>query len=247
MRKTTREALDAYYHEADSWATDREASLRRSTRVAWMVAGVASTIALCEAIAITALTPLKTVEPYTLMVDRQTGHVQALEPLDVQKIAPDRALTQSFLVQYVIARESFDAVSLQEQYRKAALWSADTARSQYISGMQASNPDSPLARYPRSTVIETRVKSVSPLNGERAMVRFDTLRRDRGGVSRLEGSWISILRFRYSGEPMRLEDRFLNPLGFQVLHYRRDAEAIPANTDPASSSPAPGESRAAAS
>ena len=26
--------------------------------------------------------PLKTVEPYTLLVDRQTGFVQALKPLD---------------------------------------------------------------------------------------------------------------------------------------------------------------------
>jgi type IV secretion system protein VirB8 len=36
-----------------------------------------------------------------------------------------------------------------------------------------------------------------------------------------------MIRYRYSGEPMQLEDRFVNPLGFQVLRYRRDAEALP--------------------
>ncbi len=36
-----------------------------------------------------------------------------------------------------------------------------------------------------------------------------------------------MIRYRYSGEPMRLEDRFVNPLGFEVLRYRRDAEALP--------------------
>ena len=34
--------------------------------------------------------------------------VQALKPLQAAEIMPDKALTQSFLVQYVIARESFD-------------------------------------------------------------------------------------------------------------------------------------------
>ena len=61
------------------------------------------------------LMPLKTVEPYTLLVDRQTGFVQALRPIDAERIAADRALTQSFLVQYVIARESFDIDSLQDE------------------------------------------------------------------------------------------------------------------------------------
>jgi type IV secretion system protein VirB8 len=30
---------------------------------------------------------------------------------------------------------------------------------------------------------------------------------------------------------MRMEDRFINPLGFQVLRYRRDAEALAAEPE----------------
>ncbi|WP_252407265.1 VirB8/TrbF family protein, partial [Escherichia coli] len=92
-------------------------ALRGSQRTAWIVAGVACAIALMEAAALLALTPLKTVEPYTLLVDRQTGYVQALKPLDAQQVSANAALTQSFLVQYVIARESFDAAALQSNYR----------------------------------------------------------------------------------------------------------------------------------
>ena len=36
-----------------------------------------------------------------------------------------------------------------------------------------------------------------------------------------------MIRYRFSGEPMRVEDRFVNPLGFQVTRYRRDPEALP--------------------
>lgn len=227
MKKESREALDAYYREAGSWADDQIATARSSRRVAWIVASVAVTVALAEAISIMMLVPLKTVVPYTLLVDRQTGYVQALKPLDAQTIAPTAALTQSFLVQYVIARESFDADLLQANYRKVALWSADRARSDYISAMQVSNPASPLATLPRSTVIETRVRSVSPLANGSALVRLEQVRRDAGGRASAPTPYVAVIRYRYSGEPMSVEDRFVNPLGFQVTRYRRDQEALP--------------------
>jgi len=234
MKKQTRESLNAYYVEADSWAHDRVDALQVSRRTAWRVAAGASAIALLEAIALIVLMPLKTVEPYTLLVDRQTGFVQALRPIDVERIAPDRALTQSFLVQYVIARESFDIDSLQESFRKVALWSTGRERTQYIASAQISNPESPLARYPRSTIVETRVKSVSPIGQNAAMVRFETRRRDAGGQAGPPSAWVAVISYRYSGEPMAIEDRFVNPLGFQVVRYQRNAEALP----PAEAAPA---------
>ena len=227
MNKQAREALEAYYLEAESWGKDRQDELRASRRTAWIVAGAAAAIAVLEALALLILTPLKTVEPYTLLVDRNTGFVQALTPLDPARVSGDTALTQSFLVQYVIARESFDIDTVQADYRKVALWSAETARSSYIAGAQVSNPESPLARYPRSSVVETRVKSVSPVGRDVALVRFETQRRDAGGQAERPRAWVAVIRYRYSGEPMTLEDRFVNPLGFQVLRYRRDAEALP--------------------
>ena len=233
MNKQSREALDAYYAEAESWANDRQEALRASRRTAWIVAGAAAAIAVLEALALLLLTPFKTVVPYTLLVDRNTGFVQALEPLDPARVSADTALTQSFLVQYVIARESFDADTLQADYRKVALWSAETARSSYISGIQVSSPQSPLVLYPRSTVIETRVKSVSAVGRNVAMVRFDTVRRDSGGRVEPPRPWVAVIRYRYSGEPLRLEDRMVNPLGFQVLRYRRDPEAPPPAPVPA--------------
>jgi type IV secretion system protein VirB8 len=226
MKKPSNEALDAYYAEADSWAKDRGDALRASRRTAWWVAGGASVIAVCEALALLFLTPLKTVEPYTLLVDRQTGFVQQLKPLEAETISRDRALTQSFLVQYVIAREGYDANSVQTDYRKVGLWSAGTARETYLSEIQVSNPDSPLVRLPRSSLVDVQVKSVTPMNDDTAMVRFDTQRRDAGGQAHPAQLWVAIVRYGYSGEPMSAADRMINPLGFKVSSYRRSPEAL---------------------
>lgn len=227
MNKRSRETLDAYYKEAESWAGDRQAELRKSRKTAWMVAGGAAAIALLEALALVLLVPLKTVEPYTLLVDRNTGFVQAVRPLEEQRVSGDAALTQSLLVQYVTQRESFEIDSLQANYRNVTLWSAENARAEYIAGMQASNPQSPLARFPRDAIVETQVRSVSPVARNVAMVRFETRLRGPGGQDRPLGAWVAMIRYRFSGEPMRQEDRFANPLGFQVVRYRKDQEALP--------------------
>lgn len=218
---------DDYYAEAGSWNSDRVQAMHSSKRVAWWIAAIASAIALLEATALVFLTPLKTVEPYTIMVDRTTGYVQALKPLDQARVSPDASLTQSFLYQYVIARESFDKTTLRADYRKVALFSADTARASYLQTMQASNPQNPLQLYPRSTTVDVRVKSVSPIGPHEVLVRFDRIRRDGTAQPQAPRSWVAAIRYRYSNQPMSIEDRFENPLGFQVTNYRKDPEAPP--------------------
>ena len=226
MKKPEREALDAYFAEGDSWARDRQDMLWRSLNMARIAASVATVIAVCEAFALMALAPLKSVQPYALLVDRQTGFVQALKPLDPQLVSSEAALTQSFLVQYVIAREEFDFSTVQTDYRKVALWSSGQARTDYLTRMQASNPESPLSLYSRSTTIDVHVKSVTPMGSNVTMVRFDTRRRDAGGQMSLAQPWVAAIRYSFSNEPMSAGDRFVNPLGFKVLGYRRSPEVL---------------------
>lgn len=212
---------------AASWATSVTEDLERSNRRAWLVAIIAATIAMLEAIALVFLIPLKTVEPYTLLVDRQTGHVEALAPLDAQVIVPDAALTRSFLVQYVIARESFSAPSLQDEYRKVSLWSDPRVAAQYQRMMAATNPASPLAYLSRESTIRTQVRSVSSLGERRALVRFATTQFEPNGAAAPTQHWAAIINYEFSGAEMSASDRYVNPLGFQVTSYRRDAETIP--------------------
>lgn len=224
---------DSYYALAESWSADRQAGLQRSRTIAWTIAGIAAGIAALEAVALTALAPLKTVEPYTLLVDRTTGFVQLLKGSEGDRITPDAALTQSMLAQYVIAREGFDISALQTNYRKVALWSADTARRSYLAAIPASNPSSPLNLYPRTTVVRATVRSISPIGNDTALVRFETERLDQGQEAGPRATWVSVISYRFARIPMSIEDRLVNPLGFQVTQYRRDQEAVSAPAVPA--------------
>ncbi len=212
---------------AESWATSVTDDLEKSNRRAWVVAIIAALIALIEAVALVFLIPLKEVEPYTLLVDRQTGNVEALAPLDAQIVAPDTALTRSFLVQYVIAREGFSQDGVQDDFRRVSLWSDNRVGQQYARAMDANNPASPLAYMSRGGLIQTEVKSVSNLSEKRAMVRFATTRTDSGASPQPAQHWVAVIDFQFTGAEMSEADRYINPLGFQVTGYRRNAETLP--------------------
>lgn len=213
-----------YAVEATSWALDSRRRDARSVRIAWAVATVAAGIAALETVALVLLMPLKTVQSITLLVDRQTGFVQALDPQTPHRVRADAALTNALLFQYVSAREAFDRATIGNDFRRVVLWSADKARMSYLASMSASNSDSPLQRYPAGTIVGTHVKSISPMGAGTALVRFDT-RQEGAGRQASARPWIAMIRYRYSDAEMPFESRLINPLGFQVVSYRRDAEA----------------------
>lgn len=233
MNKHQSEAeLESYFREAGSWADDRLVQNARSRRIAWIIAGVATIIAALEAIALAGMAPLKTVVPITVLVDRQTGHVTNLDPSQPVRLAPDAALTKSMLAQYVTARESLDRATIAGDYRKVALWSGETAKASYFSQMKAGNPDNMLARLPPQAGIYTRIKSVSLLEEGQALVRYDLVQRSATGAESRPSPYISVVRYRFRDRPLTESDRFINPLGFEVVRYRKDAETPPAPGDP---------------
>ncbi len=221
----------AYYAQGETWAQDVQGSLRASRRRAFIVAGAACLIAILEAFALVALAPLKTVVPYTITVDRQTGYIETAQGIRPGALSQDVAVVQAFLAQYVLAREIYDVTDLQANYRKVSAWSNGAARDQYVKYMQRANPQSPVNVNDPATVVKITVKSISLLSRTSALVRFDA-ERNRGGTNAVERlPYTAVIGFQFTGEPMRNEDRFLNPLGFQVTAYRRDAESPSLSTN----------------
>jgi type IV secretion system protein VirB8 len=223
--------LKSYFREARTWADDREARASRLQRVAWVIAGVATTIAALEAIALAGLAPLKTVVPMTVLVDRQTGHVTTLDPSQPSRLTPDSALTKSMLAQYVAARESLDRSTIAGDYRKVTLWSGESARSSYFNLMKPGSPDNPLARLPRQLTVQASIKSVSLLENGQALVRYDLVQRNELASEGRATPYVSVIRYRFRDRLLSEADRFINPLGFEVIRYSKDPEASPAPSE----------------
>jgi type IV secretion system protein VirB8 len=140
--------------------------------------------------------------PYTLLVDRETGYVQALKPFEGETIAADSALTRSFLVQYVIARESFDVDSLQEglpQGRAVVGRRGARALSRADAAEQSAEP----AGEPSAARDDRRADSQRLVAfGEHGVVRFSTVRTDPGARAHVAQHWAAVITYRYSNAEM---------------------------------------------
>ena len=209
--------------EITRWVEENLEQERRGRRWAWTVACILILICAAQAAAIALLLPLREVVPYTILVDKQTGYVETARGLDIGTLAEDQAVVESMVAQYVLARETFDPADFNERYERVALWSLGTARDNYVAQYQASSPDNVLGQMRPGTVVQVIVKKIELMTKETALVRFETQRRDAGATS-MRSDWQAVVSYRFTGAPMRMEDRLLNPLGFQVTGYRRDSE-----------------------
>lgn len=220
----TDQPQEDYFDLARSWSVESDAKEARSRRTAWRVAGVALALAVLEAIALIMLLPLKQTESVMLLVDRTTGYVQEISPSQASTVRADEAMIDSLLAQYVTARERFDRASVQQDYRKAALWTGGAAQRAYAAQMAATNPSSLFTLYRQGERRDVEVKSVTQVKPGNALVRFDTFLTTRDGRRVPDGSWISLIDYGFTNAAMSYEDRLINPLGLQVDRYRRDAE-----------------------
>lgn len=223
----TTEPQPTYFDLARSWADERDRAGAQSRRIAWTIALVACAVAVLEAVALALAMPLKQIEPIAILVDRATGNVQRVDLDQPRMLAANEALQQSLLAQYVVAREGFDPISIRQNYRKVALWSDGQARSGYVATMAQNPPAARLAAGRRDIALAAQVKSVSMLSPGTALVRFDVARIGYDGQRSDVRPYVATIAFGYRGQPMRIEDRFDNPLGFVVRRYRVDAEAPP--------------------
>jgi type IV secretion system protein VirB8 len=217
-----------YFTEAVRWENDVIRHVKRSRTIAWIIAAASAAIAGMAMACLVLLLPLKSFEPYVVEVDKTTGFPEIKQPLAAGDLTQNEAITRMNVVRFLKARETYDpnsAGSVKENFELAQLLSTgDASRDlQHLYG--PSNPENPVTRFGRDTKIVLNLKSIQIPNATTAIVRFSTRRvgQDAGP----DEHWVSLMHFRYSKAPMPNEWRFDNPLGFQVVDYRRDQETTP--------------------
>jgi type IV secretion system protein VirB8 len=214
-----------YYREGATWEEDRTRWERSKMSLAWIVATVMSVIALGAIFALASMVPLKSYEPYMIVVDKSSGFVEVKRPMAEGSLTQDESVTMFNVVRYVKARETYDPKALKDNFDLAQLLSTGAASRDLTELFSPGYPRNPVKEFGATSEISVNVKSVTFPNQRTALVRFSTEEKSASNV--VHHDWVSLVRFRYSGVPMANQMRFDNPLGFQATEYRRDQETAP--------------------
>lgn len=218
--------LQTYYRDGATWETAIARRNAFSRAIAWTVTLIMTVIAIGAVAALVMALPLKSYEPYMIVVDRSSGFVEVKRPLAQDPLNPDEAITMFNVVRYVRTRETYDPRALKDNFDLAQLLSTGDAQRELTEIYSPGNPNNLVRLYGANTLVSVTIKSVAFPNTRTALVRFSTDERRSTGITTRH--WQSLVRFRYTSAPARNEVRFENPLGFQVLEYRRDQETMPA-------------------
>ena len=225
---TDRDDLKAYFAEAASWDHDRLIAAGRSKRLAWMVAGVASGLAITGVAAIAMLAPLKTVAPYVITVDKATGASEITSPLYSSGGSGDRQITYNeavakyFLADYVRNREGWIPQARKEFFEGVLAMSSRDEQARWTAFYGKDNPKSPQSIFTDLDTVFIAVKSVTLVSKNVAQVRF-TKSLQHGSVV-TDTPAIATVTYDTTDTPTTEQQRFKNPLGLEVQTYRADLE-----------------------
>jgi type IV secretion system protein VirB8 len=220
---TDKEDLKAYFAEAASWDHERLIAANRSKRLAWIVAAVASGLAITGVAAVAMLAPLKTVAPYVITVDKQTGASEITSQLSGSKhVTYDEAVSKYFLADYVRNREGWIPQARQEFFEGVLAMSARDEQARWTAFYAHDNPKSPQSIFTDLDTVFIAIKSVTFVSKNVAQVRF-TKSLQRGTVS-TDTPAIATITYDTTDTPTTEQQRFKNPLGLEVQTYRADLE-----------------------
>lgn len=217
--------LTSYYQSGDLWEKEIVKRAKRSRALAWFVTMIFGGVTLLSLIALVMLVPLKSFEPYVVVVDKTTGFLEVKSGLTRPvNLTENQAITQANIVRYIRSREGYDPYAISDNFGIAALLSTGNAARELQELYSAANAKNPGKVYGKAKRVTTDIASVTFPNSSTGIVRFATSEiSDTDAVTR---HWIAVVRFRYTDTPATNEWRFENPLGFQVYDYRRDQETV---------------------
>jgi type IV secretion system protein VirB8 len=225
---STEREIETYLADAASWDADRAAQARRSSRIAWGVAGAGWTAALAAIIAVMLLTPLKRVEPFVIRVDNSSGVVDVV-PVYTGTAEMTETVTRYLLTHYITVCERFNFSTAEADYEECGAFHSAQRNQAWYAAWNPSNPESPLNVHKDGTTVRAQVKSVSffeRANGvtDLAQVRYLKIKRPAGGAKEQVTHWIASIQYVFTEPSRDPKTRGWNPLGFKVVDFKPEAE-----------------------
>ncbi|MEI9411539.1 type IV secretion system protein [Mesorhizobium salmacidum] len=203
----------------------------RDQRNNWArIAVCATSASLLSLVALVIVLPLKETKPYVVMVDKTTGEAEKIVQVRPASLEQQEAVLQAELVSYVVDRETYDPADNRTRIPDVMERSSDNAAQTLAQTWRSDSPQYPPKIYGNEVRVRVVVKSISLTPSDRrnvtdlARVRVIKHREEKGHDT-VERSYVVTVGYQFKPKVnATLESVWKNPLGFNVVAYRIDAE-----------------------
>ncbi|WP_242187123.1 type IV secretion system protein [Sphingomonas sp. CARO-RG-8B-R24-01] len=224
MREYTKAERKQLEQNALDWQRNDVLRAKRSVRLAWTVASVASLLAIVSVGAVAMLAPLKRVEPFVIQVDRSTGQTSIVPGLSgTNPMSYDVSVKRYFISQYVKDREGWIPLAENEMFEAVLLMSGDEEKRRYSDFFGRNDPASPQHVFKDTPMASIDIRSISFINENVAEVHYSRTVYSHVGLP-LVSRYVATLTFKITNRPQLERDLNVNPIGFTVVSYQTSPE-----------------------
>jgi type IV secretion system protein VirB8 len=227
-----------YFERARDWQGDR---LHRAEVAAqrWFIAFlVAALTVLSITIALIILLPLKTLVPLVVQHNPKTGEIWVHQPA-TPYAAENSAQTEADLVRYVVTRESYSAVDLNQRFHLVMLQSNANVADQYANAQANSNPHAPIQQFGINGARTVQIEDIVFLNKSDSVIT-NRFHQPASNLAKVDFSmtstpttgqssttyWVATIAWIYRGLPDNPQEAWDNWNGFTVTTYRLDPRVV---------------------
>jgi type IV secretion system protein VirB8 len=154
----------------------------------------------------------KSLEPYVIEVEAKTGIATVVDQMTSQHFTGDQMIRKYFINEFIHASSGYSPQTYKQDAAKVRLYSTSSIYSNFKYRVN------PRALGPNST-IRVRIKSVQFPNTNTAQVRIARQIRMDGASPKTRDEVITMNFFFSPDMNLSMEERLINPLGFQVSSY----------------------------
>lgn len=212
-----------YYAAASRWDGDLIRSARVARNQAYLFAGVSWLVTIAVAIAMAVVFVREKVEVVTIAYNDATQTVSHVRysAEEAQRLTGMDAVRKFHLNQWVLAAETWSYADVDRRAGTLKLFAAPAVEQRLATLLGGTAQDRTMGRRLERI---PKVHSISLLKDGVAHVQFQTAEFIDGSATGIY-EWAAIVEFRFTHKPTA-GNELLNPFGFQVTNYRRDAASV---------------------
>ena len=208
--------------EVRNWYSDRYQSVLIQRNLLFLVTILSLVGVVVSVFTVERVISSKSIEPFVIEIEKKTGITNVVDPVTRSEMFADESLTKYFIIKYINARATYDPATYNYNYN--TMTRLMSARNVYADFRRFVNSvDGPPQKYAEQTKSELKVRSIQITKPGVAQVRFSiVLTGSKSGVFH----YIAYVEYSFETLEMTQDERFINPIGFQVNSYRVDEEAV---------------------
>jgi len=152
----------------------------------------------------------KSLEPYVIEVESKTGIATIVNQMTAHNFTGDQIIRRYFLNQFIQAASGYEPKTYKLDVDKIRLFSTPDVYNDFRNRINA-------RELGTDSRIEVRIKSVQFIDGNTAQIRVLRLISINDKITTKDE--IITMNFFFTDLNLTMEERLINPLGFQVSKY----------------------------